>query len=49
MKGKSLQEVELEMSEGEKDTGVLVDRNLSFSKHITQKVNKANSIKQYEV
>jgi hypothetical protein len=32
------------MSEGEKDIGVLVDRNLSFSKHITQKVNKANSI-----
>ena len=36
--------VELEMSEGEKDIGVLVDRNLRFSKHITQKVNKANSI-----
>jgi hypothetical protein len=34
----------MEMSEGEKDIGVLVDRNLSFSKHITQKVNKANSI-----
>jgi hypothetical protein len=34
----------LEMSEGEKDIGVLVDRNLSFSKHITQKVNKANSM-----
>jgi hypothetical protein len=32
------------MSEGEKDIGVLVDRNLSFSKHITQTVNKANSI-----
>jgi hypothetical protein len=31
--------VEFEMSEGEKDIGVLVDRNLSFSKHITQKVN----------
>ena len=44
MKGKSLQEVELEMSEEEKDIGVLVDRNLSFSKHITQKVNKTNSI-----
>jgi hypothetical protein len=40
------EEVELEISEGEKDihVGVLVDRNLSFSKHITQKVNKANSI-----
>jgi hypothetical protein len=38
------EEVELEISEGEKDIGVLVDRNLSFSKHITQKVNKANSI-----
>jgi hypothetical protein len=38
------EEVELEMSEGEKDIGVLVDRNLSFRKHITQKVNKANSI-----
>ena len=38
------EEVELEMSEGEKDIGVLVDRNLSFSKHITQKVNKANSM-----
>ena len=38
------EEVELEMSEGEKDIGVLVDRNLSFSKHITQKVNKANCI-----
>jgi hypothetical protein len=37
-------EVELEMPEGEKDIGVLVDRNLSFNKHITQKVNKANSI-----
>ena len=29
------EEVELEMSEGEKDIGVLVDRNLSFSKDIT--------------
>jgi hypothetical protein len=38
------EEVELEMSEGKKDIGVLVDRNLSFSKHIAQKVNKANSI-----
>ena len=38
------EEVELEMSEGEKDIGVLVDRNLSFSKHIQQKVNKVNSI-----
>ena len=36
--------VELEMSEGKQDIGVLVDRNLRFSKHITQKVNKANSI-----
>jgi hypothetical protein len=34
----------LVLSEGEKDIGVLVDRNLSFSKHITQKVNKANCI-----
>ena len=34
------EEVELEMSEGEKDIGVLVDRNLSFSKHITQKSTK---------
>ena len=32
------------MSEGEKDIGALVGRNLSFSKHITQKGNKANSI-----
>ena len=38
------EEVELEMSEEEKKIEELVDRNLSFSKHIIQKVNKANSI-----
>jgi peroxiredoxin len=37
-------EVELEKSEGEKDIGVLVDDQLTFSRHIQQKANKANSI-----
>ena len=37
-------EVKLQKSEGEKDIGVLVDEQLSFSKHIQQQVNKANSI-----
>ena len=37
-------EVELQNSDGEKDIGVLVDDHLSFSQHIQQKINKANSI-----
>ena len=37
-------EVELEKSEGEKDIGVLVDDQLTFSRHIQQQANKANSI-----
>ena len=37
-------EVRLELSEGEKDIGVLVDDQLNFSKHIQQQINKANSI-----
>ena len=36
--------VQLDQSNGEKDIGVLVDDNISFSKHIQQQVNKANSI-----
>jgi hypothetical protein len=36
--------IELEQSDGEKYIGVLVDENLSFSKHIQNQVNKANSI-----
>jgi hypothetical protein len=36
--------IDLEQSDGEKDIGVLVDENLSFSKHIQNQVNKANSI-----
>ena len=38
------QETELQTSEGEKDIGVLVDEQLSFSKHMQQQINKANSI-----
>ena len=38
------QEIELQTSEGEKDIGVLVDEQLSFSKHMQQQINKANSI-----
>jgi hypothetical protein len=37
-------EVELEKSEGEKDIGVLMDDQLTFSRYIQQQVNKANSI-----
>lgn len=37
-------EVELEKSEGEKDIGVFVDDHLTFSRHIQQQANKANSI-----
>ncbi len=37
-------EVKLEQSKGEKDIGVLVDDQLSFSKHIQQQINKANGI-----
>jgi hypothetical protein len=38
------QEIKLQTSEGEKDIGVLVDEQLSFSKHMQQQINKANSI-----
>ena len=37
-------EVELEKSEGEKDIRVLVEDQLTFSRHIQQQANKANSI-----
>ena len=37
-------EVDLEKSEGEKDIGVFVDDQLTFSRHIQQQANKANSI-----
>ena len=36
--------IELEQSDGEKDIGVFVDKNLSFNKHIQNQVNKANNI-----
>ena len=36
--------VDLLSSEVEKDLGVLVDNNLSFSKHIECQVNKANRL-----
>ena len=38
------QEIELQTSEGEKDIGVLVDEQLSFSKHMQQQSNQINSI-----
>lgn len=38
------EEMILERSEGEKDIGVLVDKNLTFTRHMQQQVNKANSI-----
>jgi hypothetical protein len=38
-------EVELEKSEGEKDIRVLVEDQLTFSRHIQQQANKANSVK----
>ena len=34
----------VESSEEEKDIGVTIDRNLTFNKHISQKVKKANSM-----
>ena len=34
----------LEISEEEKDLGVLIDSKLSFEQHIASKVNKANSL-----
>ena len=34
----------MEESTAEKDVGVIIDNKLSFDKHITEKVNKANSI-----
>ena len=34
----------LEQVESEKDLGVTIDRNLNFRKHISAKINKANSI-----
>ena len=37
-------EVKLEQSDGEKDIGVLVDETISFSMHIQNQINKANSI-----
>jgi hypothetical protein len=37
-------EVELQNSDGGKDIGVLVDDQLNYSRHIQQKINKANSI-----
>lgn len=37
-------EVKLEQSDGEKDIGVLVDETISFSTHIQNQINKANSI-----
>jgi thymidine kinase len=37
-------EVKMEQSDGEKDIGVLVDETISFSTHIQNQINKANSI-----
>ena len=37
-------EVKLKQSDGEKDIGVLVDETISFSTHIQNQINKANSI-----
>jgi hypothetical protein len=34
----------MEETIAEKDAGVTIDNKLSFDKHITEKVNKANSI-----
>ncbi len=34
----------LDVSQGEKDIGVLVDNKLNFAQHIQQQVNKANNI-----
>jgi hypothetical protein len=34
----------MEETIAEKDVGVTIDNKLSFDKHITEKVNKANSI-----
>ena len=34
----------LQYTESEKDIGVTIDEKLSFDKHISEKVNKANSI-----
>lgn len=38
------QKVTLERTDGEKDIGVLVDKNLNFRKHIQAQISKANSI-----
>ena len=35
---------EISKIKGEKDIGVVIDEELSFDKHICEKVNKANSI-----
>ncbi|KAK3099864.1 hypothetical protein FSP39_010887 [Pinctada imbricata] len=39
-----LKDTVLQQAEDEKDIGVIIDRNLSFDKHISEKVNKANSM-----
>ena len=40
----SMEGKQLERSEEEKDLGVVIDTNLNFDKHISSKINKANSI-----
>jgi len=42
--GYSLNGRELAHSETEKDLGIIIDSKLDFSKHIAEKVNKANSV-----
>ena len=39
-----LKTTELQRAEEEKDIGVIIDSELSFEKHISEKVNKANSM-----
>ena len=34
----------MDKSKAEKDVGVTIDENLSFEKHMTDKINKANSV-----
>ena len=34
----------MEKSKAEKDVGVIIDENLSFEKHMVEKINKANSV-----
>ena len=34
--------IEIEKVSSEKDRGVIIDQSLNFSKHINEKVNKAN-------